>query len=124
MWMAKRQGEFPLEEPGAELGQVTLSGGPVGVALAGERRNVTVCLPGGYHWTPARGDTVLVVKSGAEEAPCVVGSPQEGAVPPGEVWISMAPGAGVRLKADGSVLLQGRVEVSGSLAVNGEEVKP
>ena len=63
-------------------------------------------------------------RGGAEEAPCVVGSPQEGAVPPGEVWISMAPGAGVRLKADGSVLLQGRVEVSGSLAVNGEEVKP
>ena len=51
MWMAKTPQADPLAEPGAELGQVTLAGPPVGVALAGERRNVTVCLPGGYHWT-------------------------------------------------------------------------
>ena len=49
MWMAKTPQTDPLAEPGAELGQVTLAGPPVGVALAGERRNVTVCLPGGYH---------------------------------------------------------------------------
>lgn len=49
---------------GAELGQVTLAGPPVGVALAGGPRNVTVCLPGGYHWTPQRGQAVHVVKSG------------------------------------------------------------
>lgn len=122
MWMAKQQGEQVLGEPGAELGQVTLSGSPAGVALAGERRNVMVCLPGGYHWAPARGDTVLVVKSGVEGTPCVVGTPLEEDVPPGEVWISAAPGAGIRLKEDGSVLLQGRVEVSGSLVVNGEEM--
>ena len=48
MWMAKTPRPI-LAEPGAELGQVTLAGPPVGVALAGERRNVTVCLPGGYH---------------------------------------------------------------------------
>lgn len=122
MWMAKRQGEQLLTEAGAELGQVTLSGSPAGVALAGERRNVTVCLPGGYHWSPGRGDTVLVVKSGAEGAPCVVGKPQEEEVPPGEVWISVAQGAGVRLRADGSVLLQGDVKVTGSLSVNGQGV--
>ena len=45
MWMAKTPQTDPLAEPGAELGQVALAGPPVGVALAGERRNVTVCLP-------------------------------------------------------------------------------
>ena len=55
MWMARDQKEERLQEPGAELGQVTLAGAPVGVALAGERRNVTLCLPGGYHWTPRQG---------------------------------------------------------------------
>lgn len=122
MWMAKPQGSQTLGEPGAELGQVTLSGAPVGVALAGERRNVVVCLPGGYHWVPAWGDTVLVVKSGAEEAPCVVGKPLEDEVQPGEVWISVAPAAGIRLKEDGSVLLTGQVQVEGSLEVNGQGV--
>lgn len=75
MWMAKTPQTDPLAEPGAELGQVALAGPPVGVALAGERRNVTVCLPGGYHWTPQPGQAVLVVKSGPEGSPCLGGRP-------------------------------------------------
>ena len=77
MWMARGQQETRLQEPGAEWGEVTLSGDTVGVSLAGERRRVRVCLPGGYHWVPDRGETVLVVKSGPEEAPCVVGGQVE-----------------------------------------------
>ena len=61
MWMARGQQETRLQEPGAEWGEVTLSGDTVGVSLAGERRRVRVCLPGGYHWVPDRGETVLVV---------------------------------------------------------------
>ena len=72
MWMTEQQRQT-ICEPAAELGLVTLSGGPTGVALAGERRGVALCLPGGYHWTPARGDTVLVIKSGPEQTPCVTG---------------------------------------------------
>lgn len=53
------------------------------MALAGERRDVALCLPGGYHWTPKRGDTVLVVKGGAEGAPCIVGTPAGQKVPAG-----------------------------------------
>ena len=60
MWMARGQQETRLQEPGAEWGEVTLSGDTVGVSLAGERRRVRVCLPGGYHWVPDRGETVLV----------------------------------------------------------------
>ena len=95
MWMARDQKEERLQEPGAELGQVTLAGAPVGVALAGERRNVTLCLPGGYHWTPRQGEVVLVIKSGPEGAPCVVGAPEADPAAPGEVWLSVAQGVGV-----------------------------
>lgn len=121
MWMARGRAGDILQEPPAELGQVTLSGTLVGVALAGERRNVTVCLPGGYHWTPERGQTVLVVKSGPEGAPCVVGTPAEEAQG-GEVWLSVAQGAEIRLGQDGVIRLTGPVEVQGSLTVNGQEV--
>ena len=121
MWMARGRTGDTLQEPPAELGQVTLSGALVGVALAGERRNVTVCLPGGYHWTPERGQTVLVVKSGPEGAPCVVGTPAEEAQG-GEVWLSVAQGAEIRLGQDGVIRLTGPVEVQGSLTVNGQEV--
>ena len=114
MWMANRPEPQRLREPAAELGQVTLSEEP-GVALAGERRGLPVCSPGGYRWTPARGDTVLVIKTGPEEAPCVAGQVQaEGE--PGEVCISVAAGAGIRLKADGSV------EITGRVTINGKEV--
>ena len=81
------------------------------------------CLPGGYHWVPDRGETVLVVKSGPEEAPCVVGGQVEESIRPGEVWISVAPGAGIRLTKEGTIQLQGRVEVEGSLWLQGQEVR-
>ena len=112
MWMARGQQETRLQEPGAEWGEVTLSGDTVGVSLAG-----------GYHWVPDRGETVLVVKSGPEEAPCVVGGLVEESVRPGEVWISVAPGAGIRLTKEGTIQLQGRVEVEGSLWLQGQEVR-
>ena len=71
----------------------------------------------------ARGETVLVVKSGPEEAPCVVGGQVEESIRPGEVWISVAPGAGIRLTKEGTIQLQGRVEVEGSLWLQGQEVR-
>ena len=48
-------------------------------------------------------------------APCVAGQVQE-AGEPGEVYISAASGAGIRLKADGSV------EITGRVTINGKEV--
>ncbi len=122
MWLSQRR-QVGLEEPAAEWGQVTLSGAPAGVALAGERRDVMLCLPGGYHWTPKRGDAVLVVKGGAEGAPCIIGTPAEQKVPAGEVFLSVKEGVGIRLTADGRICLVGPVEVSGSLSVNGTEVE-
>lgn len=122
MWMADRQRDLPEES--AQLGQVTLAGTSTGVALAGERRNVVLCAPGGYRWTPERGDTVLVIKSGAEQTGCVTGTicPEEETPEPGEVWLSVAKGAGIRLKKNGRIEIEGDIRLTGSLTVNGKQV--
>ena len=119
MWMTNRQEREALGEPAAELGQVTLSGPGTGVALAGERRGVTLCGPGGYHWAPSQGDTVLVVKSGPEQAPCIAGAANHQAVQPGEVYLSAAPGAGILLRPDGTIQLKGTLRLTGTLTVQG-----
>lgn len=121
MWMANREPARRLEEPVAELGEVTVSGSAPGVALAGERRGPAVCAPGGYHWTPRNGETVLVIKSGEEGTPCVAGVLQTEAESPapGEVHISAASGAGIRLKPDGTIELTGDLRVTGTLTVEG-----
>ena len=122
MWMTNRQEQEALKEPAAELGQVTLSGAGTGVALAGERRNITLCGPGGYHWAPVQGDTVLVVKSGPEQAPCITGVAEETeamALEPGEVCLSAALGSGLHLRPDGTILLEGPVQLTGTLAIQG-----
>ncbi len=113
MWMARPRGKDLLEEPAAQAGQVTLAGSPAGVVLEGERRNLPLFGPGGYRWAPSRGDRVLVIKTGPEEAPAGVGVLTEEDLAPGEVWISAAAGAGIRLKPDGTIALTGKVTVNG-----------
>ncbi len=122
MWMARQQGQEFLQEHTADCGQVTVDGPELAVALAGERRQVGRWLPGGYHWSPRRGEPVLVVKSGAEGSPCLVGTLDEAALEPGEVVLSTVPGTGIHLKPDGRILLRGTVEIEGTLTVNGQEV--
>lgn len=52
------------------------------------------------------------------------GAPEAEGTVPGEVWLSVTPGVGVRLTKDGKLRLQGPVEVDGTLTVNGQEVVP
>lgn len=113
MWMARPRGQSLLEEPAAQTGQVTLAGTPAGVGLEGERREVPLFGPGGYHWAPSRGDRVLVIKTGPEETPAAVGVQTDEDLAPGEVWLSVAEGAGIRLKPDGTIALTGTVTVNG-----------
>lgn len=113
MWMARPRGQSLLEEPTAQTGQVTLAGTPAGVGLEGERREIPIFGPGGYRWAPGRGDQVLVVKTGPEESPALVGVRQEEALEPGEVYLSVAEGAGIRLKPDGTIALTGKITVNG-----------
>ena len=113
MWMARPRGQSLLEEPAAQTGPVTVDGILVGVGLEGERRDVALFGPGGYHWAPGRGDQVLVVKTGPEEAPALVGVRQEDDLEPGEVFLSVAEGAGIRLKPDGTIALTGKITING-----------
>ena len=112
--MTRQQARQPLGEAGAERGEVTVAG----EAAVGR------WLPGGYHWTPRRGESVLVVKSGAEGETCLLGV--EDTLPglePGEVFLSAAEGVGVRLTGDGKILLTGDVQITGTLRLNGKEVQ-
>ena len=90
MWTTEPRRRQAVEEAGAEMGRVTLSGAPCGVSLGGERRLLPVFAPGGYSWRPRIGEQVLVLKAGEDrEEPCVVGAEQPpGPLRPGEVAIS------------------------------------
>lgn len=104
-----------LEQGASALtGPVTVPGEAAGAWLEGERRALTVYAPGGYHWVPALGDEVLVLKTGESgERPCAVGVSAGGqGLFPGEVLIS-AGRASIKLGLDG------KVAVTGSLTVNG-----
>lgn len=117
MWLAQQQ-RRRSKDGGSQVGTVTLGGDPTGVCLDGERRDLPVFAPGGYIWRPARGDQVLVLKTGADgEAPCVAGARCNGtyAVAEGEVLL-YSGGASIRLSTDGTV------SVTGKLQVNGKEV--
>lgn len=98
----------------ALTGPVTLPGEAAGAWLEGERRSLTVYAPGGYHWVPALGDEVLVLKAGENgEKPCAVGVSAGGqGLLPGEVLITAGP-ASIKLG------LNGKVAITGGLTVNG-----
>ena len=116
MWITEQNRRREGYTSGAEVGRVTIGGQPAGVDLGGERRWLTVYGPGGYAWRPAPGDRVLVVKTGAEGEPSVLGTPQSGAeLEPGEVRITGGGGA-LSLKGDG-------VEVTGQVRINGAELE-
>ena len=88
----------------------------------GERRAVAVYAPGGYHWMPARGDEVLVLKSGAEGAPCVVGRAEDDPPEAGAVRLSVCEGTSLVLRPGGGIVLTGEIAVTGRLTVNGTVV--
>lgn len=118
MFLSKRD-HWGRPAGGALTGPVTLPGDQLGVWLEGERRGVTVYAPGGYHWAPALGDEVLVLKTGEEgEKPCAVGVPAgAGELMPGEVLIT-AGEASLKLG------LNGRVDITGELYINGAPLFP
>lgn len=118
MWTSERSRRLFQTEAAAELGAVTLGGGPAGVSLGGERRWLSLCCPGGYTWRPAAGDRVVVLKAGAEmESPCVLGVLGSGEeLSPGEVRLTSG-NSRLSLKGEG-LSLQGQ-----SVRVNGVELE-
>lgn len=116
MWLSEERGRRTCAEPAAEWGTVTVAA-PSAVYLGGERRQVPVCCPGGYTWRPAVGDEVLVLKAGSEgEQPYILGvtGGAEERLNPGQVRIG---------SAQCGVLCGEKLELSGEVAVNGEELE-
>lgn len=117
MWISKLREAVPRGEPTAQLGAVSLTGEVLGVYLAGERRNVALISPGGYHWQPQGQETVLALACGEEESPCLLGREQhlEGfALEAGEVWISADGQNGLHLRRDGKLNLIGELLLNGT----------
>ena len=126
MWISKKMRPAPPTAD-ADLGVTTIAGGQAGVLTRGEVRSLPVYGPGGYLWMPQNGAEVLVIKVGpGGQEQCVAGMRQgapEASMQPGEVLIRSG-GASIYLKADGSLLLRGRVCVEGELLINGEPYRP
>lgn len=114
MWLSSQSRKTQRSDQGAETGVVTLEGEKTAVYLTGERRDLPVLSPGGYCWRPAEGETVLVLKSGADgEELWVAGVPGDGTdLAPGEVRIQSRQAA-VFLGNDGSIDLRGTVKING-----------
>ena len=115
MWLSSQSRKVQRSSQGAETGVVTLEGEKTAVYLTGERRNLPVLSPGGYRWQPTEGETVLVLKSGADgEELWVAGVPDSGTdLAPGEVCVQSRQAA-VFLGNDGSVDLRGFVKINGT----------
>lgn len=116
MWLSKRREAEVKEEPSVQVGSMSLVGASLGVYLAGERRNVGLVAPGGYHWKPSPNDAVLVVSAGEEGCPCIVGTEEQAggrSLQPGEVWISVNGNSGIYIQQNGRVNLMGDIYLNG-----------
>ena len=126
MWLSRQKGQPGGGASAAEVGTVTIPGDPAAVYLNGERRQVPLYVPGGYHWRPAAGQELLVIKTGEEgELPCTVGC--RAGKPPvslesGEVAISAGKSSLV-LRNEGKTEVNGGLAVAGTLTVNGETLE-
>ena len=127
MWLSRQMKQVQTAAE-ADLGVTTIAGGSVGVLTRGEVRSLPVYGPGGYVWLPENGSAVLVIKGGpGGEEQCVAGMQQRRApegMRPGEVYVYGPDGNAVYLKQDGTVELQGKVNIVGSLTVNGVPYRP
>lgn len=127
MWIARRFSDHKaseLEGTAADMGVTTIGGKNAAVLTRGEQRELEVFSPGGVVWQPRAGDTVLVVRGGmGGQERCVVAAANAGQAPadmvPGELYLYSGGGASLFLRADGSILATGPVELRGDLQVSG-----
>lgn len=123
MWLS-RQNINKEREKVANIGETTVGGSETAVYTDGETRRVNICAPGGYIWRPTLGNSLLIIKDGDGAA---YAAGEKTAEPPkkfkdGEVFIKSAGGASIWLKNDGTVEISGRINIDGSLFLNGAEI--
>lgn len=104
-------GLFPKkEEAAASLARVSysLEEGAWGAVADQEYRHRPVVSPGGYRWCPREGDQLLMLHTG--DGDLCAGVPGESrGLAPGEIEIAGPGGGCIRLRADGAVVINGRV---------------
>lgn len=123
MWVSQNMARRPAGGESAGMGVTTIGGGSASVLTQGEQRDLEVFAPGGVVWQPRAGDTVLVIKDGAEAGEqCIAAASTGGHAPkdmaPGELFLYAGGGASIYLRNDGTV------EISGRLTVNGQPYRP
>ena len=127
MWVSERSALRQKEQEEAaavDLGVTTIGGAHAAVETRGEQREVEVFAPGGIVWQPQEGDTVLVVRGGSGgDEQCIAGASTADKAPegmaPGELFLYGPGKSAIYLRADGTILLRGRVMVDGALFING-----
>ena len=115
MWLAQKM-KPAVPEAEADQGVSTIVGDEMGVVTRGEVRRLPVYGTGGGVGLPESGARVPVIEGGP-------GGEEQG-MQPGEVYLHAPGGVSVYLKRDGTLELRGRVDIRGSLSVNGESYKP
>jgi len=106
MWNWEWERRRRAGEQQAQVGRVSIGGGEPAVELGGERRWLRLCTPGPLRWRPAAQEQVLVLRTGEEEPPCVLGVVQEEELRPGQVCLTGE-----------------EIELRGRVLVNGEELE-
>lgn len=122
MWLSKKLTQNERQNTAsAQSGTVTIEGAEPAVYTSGEQRGAKIVSPRGFFWRPTGGEKVLVIKGGVfGEEPYIVGAVQEGDSPAaGEIRIAPARGG-----AEIILRSSGRVEINGSLFINGEAYVP
>ena len=117
MWVSRRLRRGTEVETAADLGVTTIAGKSVGVMTRGEMRQLPVYGPGGIHWVPENGSSVLVIQGGTGGQECCVAGAEQKNTPkdllPGELYLQ-SKNTSIRLRNNG------RIEIWGSLYINGE----
>lgn len=110
------------EEPAAALAQVSyaLEAGDWGAVADQEYRHRPTVSPGGYRWCPREGEQVLLLHTGDGDLCAGVPGDSRG-LAPGEVEITGPGGSSIRLRADGAVVINGRVIPPAQAGAPGEE---
>ena len=114
-WLSKRAAQLREEASAPSEGIVSIGGGEPAVVTDGELRQTELVLPGGYFWKPGASDTVLVLRGTRD---CIAGQIKRAPadLQPGEVRIASG-GASIVLRNDG------KIELIGSVFVNGKELE-
>ncbi len=114
MWLSQQGNQQQKQESNIQCGQVSVSGAGLAVFLQGERRNIALFSPGGYHWKPSAGEEVLVLHCDDEQSPCLIAKAQDNIqLSAGQIFISANGRTGITLSPNGDIHLTGDAFLNG-----------